>query len=134
MYNAGWRAPQPPTPHPSGERPWPFGRRGLLFYYPASQTCSDLMAGRSRTPLRRTWQERSDNAIVIRLDAPHDQIVAVHHLAPPGKSEDREDIDRGTAFDLGGVLGVISDQAATDLGSIGSTDHHRVAAGENAID
>jgi hypothetical protein len=29
--NAGWRAPQPPTPHPSGDRPWPFGRRGLLF-------------------------------------------------------------------------------------------------------
>jgi len=31
MSSAGWRAPQPPTPHPSGERPWPFGRRGLLL-------------------------------------------------------------------------------------------------------
>jgi hypothetical protein len=31
--NAGWSAPQPPTPHPSGDRPWPFGRRGLLFCF-----------------------------------------------------------------------------------------------------
>ena len=34
--DAGWRAPQPPTPHPSGDRPWPFGRRGLLFCRHAS--------------------------------------------------------------------------------------------------
>jgi hypothetical protein len=35
MSNAGWSAPQPPTPHPSGDRPWPFGRRGLLLCSPS---------------------------------------------------------------------------------------------------
>src|SRR5262245_24881872 len=28
---AGWRAPQPPTPHPSGERPWLFSA-GVFFF------------------------------------------------------------------------------------------------------
>src|SRR4051812_44510801 len=98
MSNAGWRAPQPPTPHPSGERPWPFGRRGLLLLSSVGNPHwlnGTPSLARASGPARR---KRSDNAIVISLDAPHDQIVAVHHLAPPGKSEDRKDIHRGAAF------------------------------------
>ena len=38
LVNAGWSAPQPPTPHPSGDRPWPpSGRRGLLLWSGASR-------------------------------------------------------------------------------------------------
>jgi hypothetical protein len=33
--------PQPPTPHPSGDRPWPLGRRGLLLRRP----CGKLRLG-----------------------------------------------------------------------------------------
>src|SRR4051812_44991305 len=107
MSNAGWRAPQPPTPHPSGERPWPFGRRGLLLLS-ASQVPLAERDVHTLAPAGPARREGLDNAIVMSLDAPHDQIIAVHHLAPPGKSEDRKDIRRGAAFDLGGVLGVIS--------------------------
>lgn len=30
--SAGWSAPQPPTPHPSGERPWLFSAPGSSFF------------------------------------------------------------------------------------------------------
>jgi hypothetical protein len=30
--DAGWRAPQPPTPHPSGDRPWPLRAPGSSFF------------------------------------------------------------------------------------------------------
>src|SRR5215468_984997 len=31
MHSAGWSAPQPPTPHPSGDRPWPLLAPGSSF-------------------------------------------------------------------------------------------------------
>jgi hypothetical protein len=37
---AGWRAPQPPTPHPSGERPWPFSA-GVFFL----GSCAEIALG-----------------------------------------------------------------------------------------
>jgi hypothetical protein len=50
--NAGWSAPQPPTPHPSGDRPWPFGRRGLLL-------CSPSMDwGKPKRSRNRRWSTR----------------------------------------------------------------------------
>src|SRR3954466_2402384 len=132
MSNAGWRAPSPqPLTHPAKD-PGPSGAG--VFFYCQRRKFHSLNGTSTLAPAGPARREGLDNAIVMSLDAPHDQIIAVHHLAPPGKSEDRKDIRRGAAFDLGGVLGVISDQAAADLGSVGSTDHHRVAAGENAVD
>src|SRR3954452_25332409 len=65
MSNAGWRAPQPPTPHPSGERPWPFGRRGLLLLS-ASRILIAERDALTQVPFRSlARRERSDNAIVI---------------------------------------------------------------------
>jgi hypothetical protein len=52
MSNVGWSAPQPPTPHPSGDRPWPFGRRGLLL-------CSPSMDwGKPKRSRNRRWSTR----------------------------------------------------------------------------
>src|SRR5262249_40242398 len=38
--SAGWSAPQPPTPHPSGDRPWPHWRRGLPLWALIERTVS----------------------------------------------------------------------------------------------
>jgi hypothetical protein len=38
--SAGWSAPQPPTPHPSGDRPWLHWRRGLPLWALIERTVS----------------------------------------------------------------------------------------------
>jgi hypothetical protein len=42
MTTPGGVPPSPPTPHPSGDRPWAFGHRGLLFSKWATQIADDL--------------------------------------------------------------------------------------------
>src|SRR5262249_6052446 len=172
--NAGWSAPQPPTPHPSGDRPWPFWRRGLplwalvenghgngtrvrrsrlnaLARYPMRAGVGAGLADLSlRDETRRVFFSRSSGATCRARESTHDfrgvllpacalspahhQIIPVHHFGAAAEPEDRENVGGRAALDLGGVLGVVGDEAAADLGPIGSADDDGVAARENALD
>src|SRR5262249_56945901 len=69
----------------------------------------------------------------LALSSADHQIIPVHHFGAAAEPEDREDVGGRAALDLGGVLGVVSDEAAADLGAVGAADNDGVAAGENAL-
>src|SRR5436305_506032 len=68
------------------------------------------------------------------LGSPRHQIVPVHHPGAAAKTQERGDISRRAALDLCGVLGVVGNEAAADLGTVGSADDDRVAAREHTVD
>ena len=60
---AGWRAPQPPTPHPSGERPWLFSAGVFFFWF-----CARVPQTRSsRAKVRRCAKLRWGMELAARL-------------------------------------------------------------------
>jgi hypothetical protein len=50
--DAGWSAPQPPTPHPSGDRPWPLRAPGSSFWGKPPPRWNPLPAARLDVPAR----------------------------------------------------------------------------------
>ena len=50
--DAGWSAPQPPTPHPSGDRPWPLRAPGSSFCGKPFPRWNPLPAARLDVPAR----------------------------------------------------------------------------------
>ena len=115
QINAGWRAPQPPTPHPSGDRPWPFGRRGLLFCVLPKRCCRTdewqrglisakqamiprfLLAlfGPKRRGARACPRSRDRDpapGAPSRLVPLHHQVIAMHHLGAAAEAQDGNDV------------------------------------------
>src|SRR3974390_1135810 len=68
-----------------------------------------------------------------RLFAAQHEIVAVDHLGPAGKPQDREDVGGRTALDLLGVRSVIGDEATADFGAVRAAHDHRVAPPKRAL-
>ena len=66
-------------------------------------------------------------ALVPALFAGQREVVAVEHRGAAGEAQDRQDIGGGAAPDLLGVVGVVSDEPAADLGAIGSAHDDGVA-------
>src|SRR6185312_2819408 len=69
-----------------------------------------------------------------RLCAAQNHVVAMHHRGAAFNAEDQLDVARRLADDLGGVLGIVGNEAAPDLGAVRSADHHGIAATEAAVD
>src|SRR6185312_10351565 len=60
------------------------------------------------------------------------QVIAVDHGGAAGEAEQRQHVRGRAALDAFGVVGVISDQAAADLGAVRSAYDDGVAAAERA--
>src|SRR3569623_2212889 len=73
-------------------------------------------------------------ALVPALFAGQREVVAMDHRGAAGEAQDRQDIGGGAAPDLLGVVGVVSDETAADLGAFGSAQDDGVAATEGALD
>lgn len=78
-------------------------------------------------------QRRSGLRVPPLFAAKH-QIVAMNHFGPPGKAEDQQNVRRGPALDLLGVIRVIGHQPAPDLVAIRTAHHDRIAPPEAALD
>src|ERR1043165_34540 len=68
------------------------------------------------------------------LFAAHHQVVTVDHFGAAAEAQNGNDVGGGAAFDAVGILHVIGDEPAADLGAVGSAHHHGVAAAKAALD
>src|SRR5215510_552157 len=111
-----------------GWRTSPFGTKPGAFSF---------LDPRVQPAARRNRRMISADCLLLpacALSAADHQIIPVHHFGAAAEPEDREDVGGRATLDLGGVLGVVGDEAAADLGAVGAADNDGVAAGENALD
>src|SRR5579871_4510650 len=95
--------------------------------------CAGGRGGRTlgSSPSPETAWARSANGLgggYCAARADH-EIVAMDHLGAATDAKDRHDVRRGTALDLVGIFGVVSDEATADLMRVGAAHHHGIAAG-----
>src|SRR5262244_985695 len=105
-----------------GWRTSPFGTKPGAFSF---------LDPRVQPAARRNRRMISADCLLLpacALSPAHHQIIPVHHFGAAAEPEDRENVGGRAALDLGGVLGVVGDEPAADLGPIGSADNDGVAA------